>query len=120
MSQVSQVGTLEGILHFKGDRSDGQLRAPLHPLRPLSGGIFVSRPLIKELNLRPGLMVKGKPKGRHLTRLHSVEGFAPPEYAARTTIYEGTALDPSPMLKLEDVPNEYTTRRFATLTPVGS
>ena len=32
---MSQVGTLEGILHFKDDRSDGQLRDPLHPLRDL-------------------------------------------------------------------------------------
>src|SRR5712671_1873817 len=119
MSQVSQVGTLEGILHFKDDRSDGQLRDPLHPLRPLSGGIFVSRQLIKELNLRPGLMVTGQPKGRHLTRLHSVEGFAPQEYAERTHIYEGTALDPHPMLKLEHDPNELTTRMIDILTPVG-
>src|SRR3954464_1831908 len=119
MSQVSQVATLEGILHFKDDRSDGQLRDPLHPLRVLSGGIFVSRQLIKEFNLRPGLMVKGQPKGRHLTRLHSVEGMAPQEYAERTHIYEGTALDPHPMLKLEHDPNEITTRMIDILTPVG-
>jgi transcription termination factor Rho len=119
MSQVSQVATLEGILHFKDDRSDGQLRDPLHPLRVLSGGIFVSRQLIKEFNLRPGLMVKGQPKGRHLTRLHSVEGFAPAEYAERTHIYEGIAVDPHPMLKLEHDPNETTTRMIDILTPVG-
>src|SRR3954453_13571143 len=119
MSQVSQVATLEGILHFKDDRSDGQLRDPLHPLRVLSGGIFVSRKLNKEFNLRPGLMVKGQPKGRHLTRLHSVEGFPPAEYAERTHIYEGVAVDPHPMLKLEHDPNETTTRMIDILTPVG-
>src|SRR5260221_7501720 len=119
MSQVSQVATLEGILHFKDDRSDGQLRDPLHPLRPLPGGIFVSRQLIRELNLRPGLLVKGLPKGRHLTRLQTVEGLAPQEYAERTHIYEGVALDPHPMLKLEHDPNECTTRMIDILTPVG-
>jgi len=120
MSQVTQQqNVLEGILHFKDDRADGQLRDPLHPLRQVQGGIFVSRQLIRELNLRPGLMVKGQPKGKHLTRLHSVEGFAPQDYAERTHIYEGTALDPHPMLKLEHDPNELTTRMIDILTPVG-
>jgi transcription termination factor Rho len=112
-------GTLEGILHFKDDRADGQLRDPAHPLRQVQGGIFVSRQLIRELHLRPGLMVKGQPKGRHLTRLQSVEGFTPQEYAERTHIYDATALDPHPMLKLEHDPNEVTTRMIDILTPVG-
>ncbi|HEY7119288.1 MAG TPA: transcription termination factor Rho [Tepidisphaeraceae bacterium] len=112
-------GTLEGILHFKDDRADGQLRDPAHPLRLVGGGIFVSRQIIKELHLRPGLMVKGQPKGRHLTRVHSIEGCSPEEYAERTHIYEAIALDPHPMLKLEHDPNELTTRMIDILTPVG-
>jgi transcription termination factor Rho len=111
--------TLEGILHFKDDRGDGTLRDPAQLLRPLSGGIFVSRQIIRDLQLRPGLLVKGQPKGRHLTRVHSVEGLAPQEYAERTHIYEGTALDPAPMLRLEHDPNEITTRMIDILTPVG-
>jgi transcription termination factor Rho len=114
-----QGSTLEGILHFTDDRSDGQLRDPVHPLRPLPGGIFVSRQIIRELQLRPGLLVKGQPKGRHMTRVHSVEGQPPEEYAARTHIYEGTALDPAPMIKLEHDPAELTTRMIDILTPVG-
>src|SRR4051812_560800 len=116
---MSQAATLEGILHFKDDRADGQLRDPAHPLRPLSGGIFVSRQLIKELHLRPGLMVKGQPKGKHLTKLQTIEGRSPEEYAERTHIYEGVALDPHPMIKLEHDPNEITTRMIDILTPVG-
>jgi transcription termination factor Rho len=116
---MSQAGILEGILHFKDDRADGQLRDPAHPLRQVQGGIFVSRQLIRELHLRPGLMVKGQPKGRHLTRLQSVEGFSPQEYAERTHIYEGTALDPHPMMRLEHDPNEITTRMIDILTPIG-
>jgi transcription termination factor Rho len=111
--------TLEGILHFKDDRADGQLRDPAQPLRQVQGGIFVSRQLIRELHLRPGLMVKGQPKGRHLTRLQSIEGCTPQEYAERTHIYDATALDPHPMLKLEHDPNEITTRMIDILTPVG-
>ena len=116
---TSQQGTLEGILHFKEDRGDGQLRDPLHPLRQVGGGIFVSRQIIKELRLRPGLLVKGQPKGRHLTRLQSIEGHAPQDYVDRTHIYDGVALDPHPMLKLEHDPNEHTTRIIDILTPIG-
>jgi transcription termination factor Rho len=115
---VSQ-GALEGILHFKDDRSDGQLRDPAHPLRQVGGGIFVSRQMIKELRLRPGLMVKGQPKGRHLTRLQTVEGLRPEEYVDRTHIYDAVALDPHPMMKLEHDPNEHTTRIIDILTPIG-
>jgi transcription termination factor Rho len=117
--QQTSTGTLEGILHFKDDRADGQLRDPAHPLRPLSGGIFVSRQLIKELHLRPGLMVRGQPKGKHLTKLQSIEGRSPQEYVERTHIYDAIALDPHPMLKLEHDPNEHTTRMIDILTPVG-
>src|SRR5436190_4931392 len=113
------AATLEGILHFKDDRGDGTLRDPAQLLRPLSGGIFVSRQIIRDLQLRPGLLVKGQPKGRHLTRVHSIEGLAPQEYAERTHIYEGTALDPAPMLRLEHDPNEVTTRMIDILTPIG-
>src|SRR5829696_6432395 len=116
---LMQQATLEGILHFKDDRADGQLRDPAHPLRPLSGGIFVSRQLIKELHLRPGLMVKGQPKGKHLTKLQTIEGRSPEEYAERAHIYDSIALDPHPMLKLEHDPNEITTRMIDILTPVG-
>ncbi len=111
--------TLEGILHIKDERADGQLRDPVHPLRPLGGGIFVSRQIIREFNLRPGLMVKGHNKGNHLTRVHSIEGEPPADYAERATLYDSTPIDPAPMIKLEHDPNEYTTRVIDMLTPIG-
>lgn len=121
MQQQSQQQqqTIEGLLHFKDDRADGTLRDPVNPLRTVGGGLFVSRQLIRELGLRPGLLVKGRPRGRHLTRLDSVEGLTPQDYAQRTHIYEAIALDPHPMMKLEHDPNEHTTRMIDILTPVG-
>ena len=47
--------------------------SPAQLLRPLSGGIFVSRQLIRELNLRPGLLVKG---GAALETMGSVRTVA--------------------------------------------
>ena len=112
-------GQLEGILHIADERKDGQLRDPLHPLRPLRGGLSVPRQLIRDLRLRPGLMLKGSPKGRMLGRIEAIEGRSPDEYVERVELYDGTALDPQPVLKLEHDPAEPTTRVIDILAPVG-
>jgi transcription termination factor Rho len=112
-------GPLEGILYIADERQDGQLRDPAHPLRPVRGGIVVPRNLIREWNLRPGLLLKGEQRGRALGKLHTVEGGSPNDYAEKTHLYDGTALDPAPMLRLEHDPNELTTRVMDILTPVG-
>jgi transcription termination factor Rho len=110
---------LEGILHFADERQDGQLRDPEHPGRPLRGNFVVPRQLIRQLQLRPGLMLKGEPRGRSLNRIQSIEGQPPDEYASHAGLYDSTALDPQPGIKLEHDPNELTTRIMDILTPVG-
>jgi transcription termination factor Rho len=110
---------MEGILHISDERQDGQLRDPSHPLRPLNGGLSVPRQLIRDLRLRPGLMVRGEPRGRVMGRIDTIEGRPPEDYAQITAMYDGTALDPAPQIKLEHNPTEYTTRIMDILTPVG-
>jgi transcription termination factor Rho len=112
-------GALEGILTIPNGRQDGQLRDPHHLLRPVRGGMAVPRRLIQEMQLRPGLMLKGEPKGRMMGRLQSIEGHPPEEYAERIPLYDATALDPQPMMKLEHDPAELTTRIIDILAPVG-
>ena len=109
---------LEGILQIADDRQDGQLRDPVHPLRPV-GGILVPRQLIRELKLRPGLLVRGDAKGRHLRRINSIEGLSVDEYAQRVTLYDSTPVDPHPMIKLEHDPAEMTSRIIDILAPIG-
>src|SRR2546421_6340840 len=112
-------GKTEGLLQYTDDRQDGQLRELLHPLRPVRGNIVVPRQIIRERQLRPGLLLRGIPKGRALNRIEAIEGLHPDEYAGKIHLYEGTALDPAPMLKLEHDPKEITTRVMDILTPVG-
>src|SRR5687767_2200103 len=114
-----QTGPVEGILQITDERKDGELRDPLHPLRPVRGNILVSKQTIRQLQLRPGLLLKGTPRGRHLDRIDTIEGLHPDEYASKIHLYEGTALDPAPMLKLEHNPAEITTRVIDILTPIG-
>src|SRR5215218_3507654 len=113
-------GYLEGILHIADERQDGQLRDPLHPGRPLKGGIVVPRNIIRDLRLRPGLLLRADQRGRAIGRIQTIEGRSVEDYAEQAThIYDATALDPQPMIKLEHNPTEYTTRIMDILTPVG-
>jgi transcription termination factor Rho len=114
-----QTGPIEGILQVTDERQDGQLRDPQQPLRPVRGNILVPKQLIRQMQLRPGLLLKGTPRGRNLDRIEQIENLHPDEYASRIHLYEGTALDPAPMLKLEHDPGEITTRAMDILTPVG-
>ncbi|HYE21084.1 MAG TPA: transcription termination factor Rho [Tepidisphaeraceae bacterium] len=113
------VNVIEGILQMKEERGDGQLRDLKHPLRQVGGGIFVSRQMIRDLRLRPGLVLKGSYKGNHLTRLLEIEGLPVDDYLDRPSIYDSTPVDPYPMLKLEHETEEYTTRVIDMLTPIG-
>jgi transcription termination factor Rho len=117
MSQIVSQ-SLEGILHIADERQDGQLRDVLNPLRNLPRGI-VPRRLIRDFNLRPGVLLRGIPNGQAITRVETVEGRTPKDYAAQATLYESTALDPEPILRLEHNPTEYTTRIIDLLAPIG-
>ncbi len=81
--------------------------------------LFVPRQLIREYKLRPGLLLSGMPRGRQMIELKAIEGCDPEDYASKTHLYEGTALDPAPLLRLENDPAEYTTRVIDLIAPVG-
>src|ERR1700722_10097586 len=119
MQQTAPISPVEGILHIADERQDGQLRDPLHPLRPLNGGMMVPRQMIRDLRLRPGVMVRGNPRGRVMGQIHTVEGRTPDIYAQTATMYDGTALDPEPQIRLEHNPTEFTTRIMDILCPIG-
>ncbi|MFT3787043.1 MAG: transcription termination factor Rho [Tepidisphaeraceae bacterium] len=107
------------MLHVPDERKDGVLRDPNNLLRPASQ-LFVPRQMITECRLRPGLLMSfDGSRGRHVGKIVSVENGEYETYAARTPIYEATALDPSPQIRLEHKPEELTTRAMDILTPVG-
>ena len=116
---MQQNGHIEGILQVVNERQDGQLRETAQPLRQVRGNVIVPKQVIRNLNLRPGLLLRGIPRGKVLDRIEAIEGLHPDEYASKIHLYEGTALDPAPMIKLEHDPKELTTRCLDILTPVG-
>src|SRR2546421_2263847 len=110
--------SVEGILQITDERRDGTLRDPKQPLRQLNG-IVIPRQVISAMQLRPGLPIRGTPRGKCLDRFEAIEGLPPEDYAEKATLYEGTALDPEPMIRLEHDPKELTTRAIDILTPIG-
>ena len=119
IGQNMSSGSVEGILQVTDERQDGQLRDPNHPLRPARGNFLVSKQVIRQMRLRPGLLLRGLPRGRMLDRIESIEGRPVDEYTEKTPLYDSTALDPQPVLKLEHNPAELTTRVIDILAPVG-
>jgi transcription termination factor Rho len=120
--QPRPTGELEGILHFREDKGDGQLRDPANFLKSVigpQGALVVPRQVINEFHLRPGVLLKGKYKGRTFNKIDTIEGKTPQEWAAVTSIYDATALDPQPGIKLEHSPTEVTTRVLDLLCPMG-
>jgi transcription termination factor Rho len=120
-TQPSPVSSsvVEGLLSVVDDRQDGQLRDPAHPLRPAKGNYVVPRNVIRELRLKPGLLLKGTPRGRALSQIQSIENRPVDEWHDKVGIYDSTAMDPEPMLKLEHRSDEIITRAIDILTPVG-
>jgi transcription termination factor Rho len=112
-------GHSEGLLSIPDERKDGELRDPAHPLRHAKGNLIVPRAVIRDLRLRPGLLLKGQPRGRVLDRFESIENRPVDDYHDLTPLYDATALDPEPMLKLENSPTEFTTRCIDILCPIG-
>ena len=109
----------EGILYTKTERGDGELRDPANLLRPAPGNWIVPRNRMTELHLRPGVLIAGHAKGRSVNRIETVEGGPADAFVASTAIYDGTALDPEPQLRLEHDPAELTTRVIDLLAPIG-
>jgi transcription termination factor Rho len=83
------------------------------------GNVAVPKQVIRELRLRPGLLLRGQPRGRYLDRFESIEGHSVDEYHDKLPLYDATALDPEPQIKLEHNPAEPTTRIIDILCPIG-
>jgi transcription termination factor Rho len=109
---------IEGILQISNEREDGHLRDP-HQLLRAHRGVVVPRHLVRELRLRPGLLLKGSQRGKALSTITAIEGRDPDEYVERISLYDATPVDPQPMLRLEHNPAELTTRCIDILCPVG-
>ncbi|HEX9444773.1 MAG TPA: transcription termination factor Rho [Candidatus Binatia bacterium] len=126
-AQTEQNGFIygEGVLETLPD-GFGFLRAPDYNYLPGPDDIYVSPSQIRRFNLRTGDVISGQirpPKeGERYFALLKVESinYEDPEKARDKILFDNlTPLYPNERLRLEYIPEDYTTRIVDLMTPIG-
>lgn len=85
--------------------------------------IFVTPEVIRRYLLRDGQFIKGETRrgsrGPQLFKLTEINGEDPERYTDITPFEELTSINPDQRIKLETVPERYTTRVIDLVAPIG-
>ena len=85
--------------------------------------IFVTPEVIRRYLLRDGQFIKGETRrgnrGPQLFRLTEINGEDPERYIDMTPFEELTSINPDQRIKLETLPERYTTRVIDLVAPIG-
>ena len=112
----------EGIVEVSG-KGFGFLREAKRAYAATQNDIFITPEVIREHNLRDGVLIKGEtrrgPRGIQLFRATEIEGADPAKFVNIPLFEELTTISPNKRIKLETVPERFTTRVMDLMTPVG-
>jgi transcription termination factor Rho len=112
----------EGLIEVSG-KGFGFLRDPKRNYVQSPQDIFVTPEVVRKHALRDGLWIKGEirrgSRGSQLFRLTEINGEHPDRYRNLPVFEELTSLNPKSRIRLETVPDRYTTRVMDLMTPVG-
>jgi transcription termination factor Rho len=112
----------EGLIEVSG-KGFGFLRDPKRNYVQSPQDIFVTPEVVRKHALRDGLWIKGEirrgSRGPQLFKLTEINGENPDRYRNLPVFEELTSLNPTKRIRLETVPDRYTTRVMDLMTPVG-
>jgi transcription termination factor Rho len=112
----------EGIIEISG-KGFGFLRDPKRNFVQTPQDIFVTPEIVRRFGLRDGMWVNGETRrgnrGPQLTKLTTVNTEEPTKYTNLRPFEELTTINPNKRIKLETVPDRYTTRIMDLMTPLG-
>ncbi len=112
----------EGIVEVSG-KGFGFLRNPKRNFTQSNNDIFVTPEVVRRHNLRDGIWIKGQirrgSRGPQLFLCTEIEGEDPDKYANIPVFEELTTINPNSRIRLETVPELYTTRVMDIMTPIG-
>jgi transcription termination factor Rho len=112
----------EGLIEVSG-KGFGFLRDPKRNYVQSPQDIFVTPEVVRKHALRDGLWIKGEirrgSRGSQLFKLTEINGEHPDRYRNLPVFEELTSLNPKSWIRLETVPDRYTTRVMDLMTPVG-
>ena len=112
----------EGIVEVSG-KGFGFLREARRNFAQSNNDIFVTPEVVRKYGLRDGMWIRGETRrgsrGPQLFRLTELEGADPDTFQNLPVFEELTTINPNKRIRLETVPERYTTRIMDLMTPVG-
>ena len=112
----------EGIIEISG-KGFGFLRDAKRNFVQTPQDIFVTPEIVRRFQLRDGMWVYGETRrgnrGPQLMRLLKINDEEPTKYQDLAPFEELTTINPNERIKLETVPDRYTTRIMDLMTPLG-
>jgi transcription termination factor Rho len=112
----------EGLIEVSG-KGFGFLRDPKRNYVQSPQDIFVTPEVVRKHALRDGLWIKGEirrgSRGPQLFKLTEINGEDPERYRNLPVFEELTSINPVERIRLETVPDRYTTRVMDLMTPIG-
>ncbi len=112
----------EGIIEISG-KGFGFLRDQKRNFVQTPQDIFVTPEIVRRFALRDGMWIYGETRrgsrGPQLVKLLTINGEEPPKYQGLRPFEELTTINPNKKIKLETVPDRYTTRIMDLMTPLG-
>jgi transcription termination factor Rho len=112
----------DGIIEISG-KGFGFLRDAKRNFVQTPQDIFVTPEIVRRFGLRDGMWIHGETRrgnrGPQLTRLLKINDEEPTKYQGLRPFEELTTINPNRRIKLETVPDRYTTRIMDLMTPLG-
>ena len=112
----------EGIVEVSG-KGFGFMRDQKRNFAQSPLDIFVTPEVVRRFNLRDGQWIKGEirrgSRGPQLFRLAEINGDEPTSVTNLPAFEELTVVSPDARVRLETVPDRYTTRIMDMMTPIG-
>jgi transcription termination factor Rho len=112
----------DGVIEISG-KGFGFLRDAKRNFVQTPNDIFVTPEIVRRFALRDGMWIYGETRrgnrGPQLVRLNQINGEEPTKYQGLRPFEELTTINPNRKIKLETVPDRYTTRIMDLMTPLG-
>src|SRR6202166_53817 len=112
----------EGIIEISG-KGFGFLRDPKRNFVQTPQDIFITPEIVRRFALRDGMWIYGETRrgnrGPQLIKLLTINGEEPTKYQGLRPFEELTTINPNKRIKLETVPDRFTTRIMDLMTPLG-
>jgi transcription termination factor Rho len=112
----------EGIVEVSG-KGFGFLREARRNFTQSNNDIFVTPELVRKYGLRDGMWIKGEirrgNRGPQMHKLTELEGGDPDQFQNLPVFEELSVINPNKRIKLETVPERFTTRVIDLVAPVG-